>query len=157
MRPLSLTRGGMIAALYVVLTLITSLFGLSSGVIQCRLSEALAILPVFLPEAVPGLAIGCLFANLVTGAPIFDILFGSLATLIGAVGARLLRRLPYLAPLPTVLANALIIPPVLVFAYGVKDTYWFCTVTVAAGEFLSAYGLGILLYLALKKHKGIFD
>ena len=91
---LYLTRGALIAALYVSLTYASSLFGLSSGAIQFRLSEMLCILPVFMPEAVVGLTLGCLIANLLTGAVVWDIIFGSLATLMGAVGARLLSKLP---------------------------------------------------------------
>ena len=89
---LDLTQGAMIAALYVVLTFIANLAGLASGVIQVRLSEALTILPVFTAAAVPGLAVGCVLANLLTGCAIWDVVFGSLATLIGAVGTRLLRK-----------------------------------------------------------------
>ncbi|MBO7292301.1 MAG: QueT transporter family protein [Clostridia bacterium] len=152
-----LARGGLIAALYVVLTLISAVFGLSSGVIQLRLSEALTILPYFLPEAVPALAIGCVLANFVTAAPIWDVIFGSLATLLGAIGARLLRRYRFLVPLPTVLANGLIIPLVLIFAYGVPDGYLFLLATVTAGEVLSAYVLGLILLVTLEKRcKGLF-
>lgn len=152
-----LARGGLIAALYVVLTLISAAFGLSSGVIQLRLSEALCILPYFLPEAVPALTIGCFLANLVTGAPIWDIIFGSLATLLGAIGARLLRRYRFLVPLPTVLANGLIIPLVLIYAYGVPDGYLFLLATVTAGEVLSACVLGLVLLVTLEKRcKGLF-
>ena len=152
-----LVRGGVIAALYVVLTLVSASLGLASGVIQLRLSEMLCVLPFFCAEAVPGLFIGCLLANLLTGAPIWDILFGSLATLLGAVGARLLRRWVYLVPWPTVIANALIIPPVLIFAYGVPDAYWFLFATVGAGEVLSAVAFGIPLLLILRKrYKGLF-
>ena len=157
-RTKALTRGAVIAALYVVLTLVSAAFGLSSGVIQLRLSEALCVLPFFCAEAVPGLFLGCLIANLVTGAPIWDILFGSLATLLGAAGARLLRRWRFLVPIPTVLANALIIPPVLIFAYGVPDAYLFLVATVSAGEILSCGVLGLLLLTVLKKRaKGLFD
>ena len=157
-RTKALTRGAVIAALYVVLTLVSAAFGLSSGVIQLRLSEALCVLPFFCAEAVPGLFLGCLIANLVTGAPIWDILFGSLATLLGAAGARLLRRWRFLVPIPTVLANALIIPPVLIFAYGVPDAYLFLVATVSAGEILSCGVLGLLLLTVLQKRaKGLFD
>ena len=87
-----LTRGAMIAALYVVLTYISFLCGLSSGAIQVRISEALCVLPAFFPEAIPALFIGCALANLLTGSILWDIIFGSLATLIGAFGAYLLRN-----------------------------------------------------------------
>ena len=87
-------RGALIGALYVVLTLVSALFGLSSGVIQFRISEALCVLPIFMPEAIPGLFIGCIVSNLIAGGVFWDIVFGSIATLIGAILARLLRKLP---------------------------------------------------------------
>ena len=123
---LDLTQGAMIAALYVVLTFIANLAGLASGVIQVRLSEALTILPVFTAAAVPGLAVGCVLANLLTGCAIWDVVFGSLATLIGAVGTRLLRKKsPVLAVLPPILSNIIIVPLVLQRVYGVEDAYWY--------------------------------
>ena len=93
---LFLTQAAMIAALYVVLTFIANAFGLASGVIQVRLSEALTVLPFFTPAAVPGLYVGCLLANLLTGGCLLDILVGSLATLIGALGTRALRKWKWL-------------------------------------------------------------
>ena len=145
----------MIAACYVVLTYLTNLFGLANGAIQFRISEALCILPIFLPEAVPGLTIGCLISNIITGCNPFDVLFGSLATLLGALGARLLRGLPtkllWLASLPTVLANMLIVPPVLIFAYGVEDAYLWLVLTVGIGEIVCAGIGGTILGYALKK------
>lgn len=154
---LYLTRGALIGAMYVALTYLTSLIGLDKGVIQFRLSEALCVLPAFMPEAVPGLFIGCLLANLLTGCVFWDILFGSLATLIGAIGARLISKLPRrlapLIPLPTVVANALIVPPVLIYAYGVPDAYFFIVMTVALGEIVCAFSLGLVLYYSLRKNK----
>ncbi len=154
---LYLTRGAMIAACYVVLTYVANLFGLANGAIQFRISEALCILPVFLPEAVPGLFIGCLISNLITAGNPFDIVFGALATLIGAYGAWLLRKLPnkllWLATLPTVLANMLIVPPVLIFAYGVEDAYLWLVLTVGIGEIVCAAIGGTVLGYALKKSK----
>ncbi len=153
----ALTRGGLIAALYVVLTFLSALVGLSGGSpIQLRLSEALTVLPYFCPEAVGGLFIGCILANLLTGAPLFDIIFGSLATLLGAIGARLLRRYRLLVPLPTILSNALILPPVFIYAYGTADAYWFVLATVSIGEILSAGVLGLLLLTALEKRGKVF-
>lgn len=147
----SLCRGALIAALYVVLTWLCALAGLSSGVIQVRLSEALSVLPAFTGAAVPGLFVGCLLANLLTGSPLPDIVFGSLATLIGALGAYALRRRKWLVPLPTVLANMLIIPPVLRYAYGAPGTLAYFALTVGAGEVISAYICGMLLYAALAR------
>lgn len=157
-----IVRGGIIAALYVALTYLSSLLGLSGmNVIQLRLSEALCILPVFLPEAIPALTLGCLISNLLTGAHAMDIILGSIATLIGALGTyfifkALKGRLPFLASLPPVIANALIVPFVLIFAYGLEGGYFFFMLTVGLGELISASVLGTLLYYALKKTV-IFD
>lgn len=152
------TRGALIAALYVVLTLLSSLMGLSSGVIQFRFSEALCILPIFFPEAIPGLFVGCLLSNMmVPGAVIWDIIFGSIATLIGALGTWALRNLPerykWVATLPTILANMLIIPFVLIYAYGAPDSFLFLAFTVGIGEIVCAGFGGTALYYLLKKTK----
>ena len=151
------TRGALIAALYVTLTMVASMLGLASGVIQFRISEALCILPIFFPEAVPGLFIGCLISNLmVPGSVIWDIIFGALATLIGAIGARMLRVLPekykWATTLPTILANILIVPPVLIFAYGASESYGFLLLTVGIGEIVCAGFGGSALYYLLKKY-----
>ena len=148
-----LCRGALVAALYVVLTWLCALVGLDKGVIQMRLSEALCVLPAFTGAAVPGLFVSCLLANLLTGSALPDIVFGSLATLIGALGAYLLRRHKWLVPLPTVLANMLIIPFVLRFAYGAEGTIPYFMLTVGAGEVISAYICGMLLYAALVRQK----
>lgn len=148
-----LCRGALVAALYVVLTWLCALVGLDKGVIQMRLSEALCVLPAFTGAAVPGLFVGCLLANLLTGSALPDVVFGSLATLIGALGAYLLRRHKWLVPLPTVLANVLIIPFVLRFAYGAEGTIPYFMLTVGAGEVISAYICGMLLYAALVRQK----
>jgi uncharacterized membrane protein len=154
---LSLARGGMIAALYVALTYAAALVGLSSGAIQLRLSEMLTVLPAFLPEAVPGLYIGCLIANLLTTGNIYDILLGSLATLIGAIGARMLRKAhPLLITLPTVIANALIVPLVIILSAGGEETFAsfpYFALTVGIGEFLSAGLLGFIAYRVIEKNK----
>lgn len=146
-----LCRAAVIAALYVVLTLLSAALGISSGVIQFRLSEALCVLPVFTSAAVPGLTVGCLIANLVTGAPVWDVVFGSLATLLGALGAYALRRWKFLSSLPTVLANAAIIPLVLIFAYDVPDGWLFLVGTVSLGELVCCTGIGSVLVAALDK------
>ena len=152
-----LTRGALIAALYVVLTMLSALVGLSSGVIQFRISEALCILPLFFPEAVPGLFIGCIIANLLSGAFFWDVVFGSLATLLGALGARACIKLPeklrWLTGVPTVISNSVIVPPVLILVYGATDAYYFITFTVFLGEFVCAGVGGYLLYLMLKRTK----
>ena len=147
---LQLANAGMIAALYVVLTWIANLAGLASGAIQVRLSEALTILPVFTASAVPGLAVGCVLANLLTGCAAWDVVFGSLATLIGAVGTRLLKNRPMLAWIPPVVSNVAIVPIILIRVYGVPDAWWFLALTVGAGEVISCGLLGLLLWKALK-------
>lgn len=141
-----------IAALYVVLTFVFSSF--ASGFIQVRISEALTILPYFTPAAIPGVVIGCLLSNWLTGCVIWDILFGSLATLIGALGSYCLRRHQWLIPLPPIVANTIIVPFVLRYAYNVPHALPFMMATVGAGELISCYFLGMLLLLALKKFRG---
>ena len=148
-----LTQGAVIAALYVVLTLLAKLLGLDSGQIQLRFSEALCILPVFLPAAVPGLTIGCLLSNLLCGNIFWDVLFGTLATLIGAIGTRLLRKNRWLCCLPPILANTIIVPFVLVYGYGLPGALPFFMLTVGIGEVLSCGLLGQLLYSLVDKHK----
>ena len=148
-----LTQSGVIAALYVALTLLAKVFGLDSGQIQLRLGEALCVLPVFLPAAVPGLTIGCLLANLLCGNIIWDVVFGTLATLLGAIGTRLLRKRPLLALLPPILSNTIIVPFVLAYAYCLPGSVPFFMLTVGIGEVLSCGLLGSLLYNTLDKHK----
>lgn len=149
-----ITKSAVIAAIYVVLTEISAVLGISSGVIQFRLSEMLSVLPVFTPAAIPGVFIGCFISNIITGGVIWDVVFGSVASLIGAVGAWYLRKKSvYLAPLPTVLANMLIIPFVLRYAYGLEGTVPFFMLTVGIGEIVTAGVMGVFLAKTLKKHK----
>ena len=142
-------QAAVIAALYVVLTYVFSAF--ASGVIQVRVSEALTILPAFTPAAIPGLVIGCLLSNTLTGCVLLDIIFGSVATLIGPLGSYALRRHTWLVPIPPIVSNMIIVPFVLRFAYGATDAFPFMIATVGAGEIISCYLLGMLLYGALKK------
>ena len=149
-----LAQGAMIAALYVVLTLFINAFNLASGAIQVRISEALTILPVFTSTAVPGLFIGCILANILGGNHILDVVFGSLATLLGAIGTRKLRNAhPLLAPVPPIVANTIVVPFVLKYAYGLPASVPFMMLTVCIGEALSCGVLGMLLYYALHKRK----
>lgn len=149
-KALFITQAAVIAAIYVVLTYLAQLFGLASGAIQLRLSEMLTVLPFFTPAAIPGLFIGCVLSNILTGCVIWDIIFGSLATLIGAVGTYLLRKKsPYLAPVPPIVANTLIVPFVLTYAYGAEDGILFLMLTVGIGEILSCGVLGIVFMKAL--------
>lgn len=146
----AVTRAAAIAALYVALTFISAAAGLSSGAIQVRLSEALCLLPLIMPEAVAGLTLGCALANFLTGCALWDIVFGSFATLIAAMLTRLLRKqfikTPFLGTLPTILANAFIIPLVLIFVYGEEGAYLLFFATVGIGEVISAGILGLIFY-----------
>lgn len=146
------TRAAIIAALYVALTLLASVLGLASGVIQVRISEALTILPVFTQAAVPGLTAGCLLANLMTGCAPWDVVFGTLATFLGAIGTRALRNRPVLATLPPILSNTLIVPFVLSRVYGVPDSIPYLMLTVGIGEFISCGVLGFCTQRALRPH-----
>ncbi len=150
-----LTQSGVIAALYVVLSFVSAALGLASGEIQLRLGEALCILPAFLPAAVPGLFVGCLLFNILSGSLVWDVVFGSLATLLGALGTRALRNNRWLACLPPILSNVLIVPFVLTWAYGIPGTIPFFVLTVGIGEVLSCGLLGQLVWSAVDKHKGI--
>lgn len=140
-----------IAAIYVVLTWISALMGLSSNAIQVRFSEMLCILPMFTKAAIPGLALGCLIANLLSGCVVLDIIFGSIATLLGAIGTYFFRKYKYFAFLPPIISNMAIIPGVLKFAYGINEAYWFLVVTVGIGEIVSIGILGFFLYRGLVK------
>lgn len=148
-----LTHGALIASLYVLLTWLAHQFGLDSGAIQIRLSEALTILPCFTPAAIPGLAIGCLIANILSGCALWDVIFGTLATLLGAIGTRLLRKFKWLAPLPPIVANILIVPYVLAYVYGAEGTISFFMLTVGAGELICCGVLGLMLYSLLDRYR----
>lgn len=161
---LSLVHAAVIAALYVVLTMLANSLGLANYAIQVRFSESLTILPFFTPAAIPGLFIGCLLSNIITGCMPLDILFGSLATLLGAVGTYLLcgrakasaqtgKAKIWLAPLAPILANTLIVPYVLAYVYQFEGSVPYFMVTVALGEIISCGVLGILLLKALQKYR----
>lgn len=158
---LSLVQAAMIAAIYVVLTFIANAFGLANHVIQVRFSEALTILPFFTPAAVPGLFIGCLLSNILTGCALPDIIFGSLATLIGAIGTYALRRWKWCAPVCPIIANTIIVPLILIYGYGLLiegmnalQCYGYYCLTVGAGEVISCGILGMILLTALQKYQG---
>ena len=151
---LYLAQGALIAAVYVVLTFVFA--PISFGEIQVRVSEALTILPLFTPSAIPGLFVGCLIGNIAGGAMVPDIVFGSIATLLGAFGTYLLRKQkPFFGTLPPIIANTLIVPPVLRFAYGVPLSVPFLMLTVGIGEVAACMGLGLLLYLVLKRYRNV--
>ena len=148
-----MTQGALIAALYVAFSFIAYSFGLSgNAVVQMRLSEMLTVLPAFMPAAIPGLAIGCLLTNLLTGCAVWDVLFGTLATLLGAIGTFLLRKNKWLAPLPPILANTMILPPVLATVYGGATIPVFI-LTVGLGEIVCCGILGEILVFFMKKYQ----
>ena len=152
----SVARGAVIAALYCVLTLL--LQPISYGPVQFRVSEALTLLPVFTMDAIPGLAVGCLLANLLGGCAWYDIVFGTLATLIAAILTRKTREKLALAEAWPVVLNGLIVGPVVYFAYDLapggsvipalllKDIG-----SVALGEAVICFVLGTILVRALRK------
>ncbi len=148
-----LTQAAMIAAIYVVLTYIFAPF--SFGEIQVRISEALTILPLFTPAAIPGLFVGCLIGNILGGAILPDIIFGSIATLLGAIGTYALRnQKPVFGTLPPIVANIIIVPFVLRYGYGTMLPIPFMMLTVGVGEVISCIVLGLILYTALNRYKG---
>lgn len=171
----ALTQAAMIAALYVVLTLLANALGLANYAIQLRFSEALTILPFFTPAAVPGLFVGCILGNILTGCLPLDVIFGSFATLLGALGTYVIgkgyhgraaehgkaaleaqRNLSfhkYLAPLPPILANMLIVPFILAYVYQFEGSVFYFMLTVGAGEVISCGILGLILLFTLEKHK----
>jgi uncharacterized membrane protein len=155
---LFVTQAAVIAAMYVVLTFVSSSMGLASGEIQIRLSEMLVILPAFTPAAIPGLFLGCLLSNLLTGCTVIDIVFGSLATLIAAVLSYQLRnhKYPLLVTVPPVVANMIVVPFILKFSYGVPLPIPVMMATVGIGEVISCMVLGSVLYFALDKRRIIF-
>lgn len=179
-KALFLAHAAMIAALYVVLTYLANALGLANYAIQVRFSEALTILPMFTPAAIPGLFVGCLLSNLLTGCDILDIIFGSLTTLVAAFLTYGIRRMgmkkindevtgkprlvestedgktpafkKFLAPIPPTVLNMLVVPFILAYVYQLEGTIPFFMLTVGAGELISCGILGILLYLALQKN-----
>lgn len=148
-----LAQAAVIAAIYVVLLYVFK--PISFSAIQVRIAEALTILPFFTPAAIPGLTIGCFLGNLLTGADIFDVIFGSLATLTGAILSYRLRGNKYMVPLPPIVANTIIVPLVLRYAYGIPGSIPFMMLTVGIGEVLSCGVLGLSLLFALNKYKNV--
>lgn len=151
---LFIVHAAVIAALYVVLTLFANVLGLASYAIQVRFSEALTILPFFTPAAIPGLFVGCILSNLLTGCVPLDVLFGSLATLLGALGTYYLRRFTkWLAPLCPIIANTLIVPFVLAYVYRFEGSIPYFMLTVGIGEIISCGILGMILLNVLQKYR----
>ena len=142
----------MIAAAYVALTMISAAFGLSSGAIQVRISEALCVLPIFTLSAVPGVTVGCFIANILCGGTVYDIVFGTLATLIAAVITYFIKN-PLLSSIPTIVSNAVIVPIVLIMSgVGGVNMFPYIALTVGLGEVISCGILGTILAVYMKKH-----
>ena len=148
---LFLTQAAIIAAIYVVLTMVFAPF--SFGEVQVRISEALTVLPFFTPAAIPGLFVGCLIGNITGGAILPDIVFGSLATLLGAMGTWMLRKHRFLAPVPPIVSNIVIVPLVLRYGYKIVLPIPFMMLTVGIGEIVSCGVLGMFLLTALDRYK----
>ena len=146
-----ITKTAAIAGLYIILTVLNA--GFSSGPIQCRLSEALCILPVFTISAVPGVTVGCLVSNIIVVGATWDIVFGTFATFIGAVGTYLLRKCKFLAFIPPIIANTVIVPFILSFVYKSPGSIWWFGLTVFIGEVISCGVLGMLLFGVINKNK----
>ena len=147
-----LTQAAMIAAIYVVLTFVFA--PISFGEVQIRIAEMLTVLPIFTPAAIPGLFVGCLIGNITGGAMLPDVIFGSIATLVGAVGTYFLRNSNRIfAVLPPIAANICIVPFVLRYAYGVVLPIPFLMFTVGIGEVVSCGILGNCLVSVLGRYR----
>lgn len=146
-----ITQGAVIAAIYVVLVLIFDTF--SFGPIQFRIAEVLTIMPYFTPAAIPGLFVGCLIANIIGGGLIWDIVFGSIATLIGAIGSYLVRKNKWLVPLPPIIANMFIVPFVLKYAYGYDGLLVYFMFTVGLSEIIVCGIIGMALLTVMAKNR----
>lgn len=144
--------GGLIAALYIILTYLAELLGLASGAVQVRFSEALTLLPCLSSVAIPGLTIGCLLGNLLTGCAPWDVIFGSLATLLGALGTYALRGRPRLCWLPPVASNTLIVPPIIMNVYGVEAFWPLLALQIFIGETISCCFLGFIVLRLARKY-----
>ncbi|HKL73674.1 MAG TPA: QueT transporter family protein [Clostridia bacterium] len=148
-----LARTGLIAALYAVFTIV--LYPISYGPVQCRISETMTLLPLFFVEAIPGLIIGCLIANIFSGV-VMDMVFGTLATALAAVATYFIgkaiknKAMPFVAAIPPVLFNALILPLMWMLFTDEPGFYWYNFATVMAGQVISVYILGIPLFYAIK-------
>ena len=150
-----ITQAAMIAAIYVVLTMFVSALNLASGALQSRISEALTVLPAFTPAAIPGLFVGCLISNLMSGCLPLDVVFGSLATLLGACGSFLLRKWKWAVPVPPILSNVLIVPRILTYVYHIPGGIPYFMITVGIGQIISCGVLGLIIYNILAKYRNV--
>ncbi len=156
---LFMTQAAVIAAIYVVLCQVFA--PISFRDVQLRIAEGLTILPFFTPAAVPGLFVGCILGNLLAGAIPLDVVCGSLATLIGAVGTwaigKWLRKKGqtrpgcFLLPVPPIAANTIVVPLVLYYGYGINIPIPIQMLTVGLGELAGCGLIGMVLFFALEK------
>lgn len=150
---LYLVQAAVIAAIYVVLVAVFNYW--SFGPIQFRIAEALTILPFFTPAAIPGLFVGCLLSNILGGAVLADVIFGSLATLVAAFLSYKLRKCKWIVPIPPIVANMLVVPFVLKYGYGMEDAIPYMMLTVGIGEVIVCGIIGMILLFSLNKHRNI--
>ena len=148
-----IAQGALVASLYILLTLASNIFGMAGGIIQIRLSEALTILPIFTPAAIPGLFVGCVISNIITGCMPLDVILGALATLAGGYGTYVLRRNKFMACLPPIMANTLILPWILSAVYKFEGSILYFIVTILIGEAISAGVLGLFLAKSLEPYR----
>ena len=152
-----LTLAAMVAALYAVMSYFGNIFGLSYGPIQFRYSEALIAFAALTPAAVPGLTIGCVLSNLGSAQlGIYDIVFGSLATLLAALFAYLFRKIrvrgmPLLSLAGNVVFNAFIIAGMIVLVAGTPELFWINVVQIFISELAATYALGLPLFLLMDR------
>lgn len=146
-----LTQAGLVAAIYTALCLVFQPISFGFSGVEMRISEALSLLPVVMPAAVPGLFVGCLLANILGGATILDIVFGSLTTLAAAILTRKLRRKFCFAALPPVVLNAVVVGTLLRYAYGLQLPLLICMGSIALGQAAACYGLGAVVLRAMEK------
>ena len=149
-----MAEAAVIAAIYALLTIV--LAPISYGAVQVRISEALTVLPFFTPAAVPGLFVGCIAANIMSPYGLADLIFGSAASLIGAIGSYLLRKKPLLVPLAPVISNGIIVGAMLYYVYEVPLPLIVQMLYVALGEVVACYAIGYPLMKYLNKYKRIF-
>lgn len=150
---LNVAYGAVIAAMYVVLVLVFK--PISFGDIQLRVAEVLCILPIFTGAAVPGIFVGCLLSNFISGAAFVDVIFGSIASLIGAYGTYLLRKNRKIAWLPPVISNTIIVPFILKYSYGIDNLIPIMMCTVGIGELISIGVFGNILRVALERYENV--
>lgn len=148
-----LVQAALIAALYTTLTLVLGSFGY--GPIQFRVAEALTLLPTIMPASIPGLFIGCIFANWIGGFGIIDIVFGSLATLLAALSTYALRKYRFLYPLPPVIFNAVIVGSYIFFLFDNSYSLILTMFFIGISELIICYGLGLPLISLIKKNQSL--